>query len=165
MRTHRNGTQSNRHACMESEGLPLLASKAGSEGVQLQCNAAVTPKAGNMVSSHYSGLCVCDKGLQQATSCASKQHDIKTPRPLGTYLLATTLLHHTAHTQAGPGVKSLHAGDLVLPLRPFSGTWATSAVWPERALLRLPADGYGLPLEYLAMAREMAAGYRWWLGG
>ncbi|GLC55887.1 hypothetical protein PLESTB_001040200 [Pleodorina starrii] len=62
--------------------------------------------------------------------------------------------------KVGPGVKSLSEGDLVLPLRPFTGTWATAAVWQERALLRLPKDGWGLPLEYLAMSRELVVAYQ-----
>ncbi|EFJ43248.1 molecular chaperone [Volvox carteri f. nagariensis] len=62
--------------------------------------------------------------------------------------------------KVGPGVKSLCEGDLVLPLRPFAGTWTSAAVWPERHLLRLPKDGWGLPLEYLSMSRELVVAYQ-----
>ncbi|KXZ54060.1 hypothetical protein GPECTOR_5g168 [Gonium pectorale] len=62
--------------------------------------------------------------------------------------------------KVGPGVKSLSEGDMVLPLRPFAGCWATATVWPEKGLLRLPQDGYGLPLEYLAMSRELVCAYQ-----
>ncbi|GIL48595.1 hypothetical protein Vafri_5076 [Volvox africanus] len=62
--------------------------------------------------------------------------------------------------KVGPGVKSLSEGDPVLPLRPFAGTWATAAVWQEHTLLKLPKDVWGLPLEYLAMSRELVVAYQ-----
>jgi hypothetical protein len=60
--------------------------------------------------------------------------------------------------QVGPGVKSLAEGQLVLPLRPFLGTWRGALVARERELLQLPQDV--MPPELLAMSREMCAAYR-----
>jgi trans-2-enoyl-CoA reductase len=60
--------------------------------------------------------------------------------------------------QVGPGVKSLAEGQLVLPLRPFLGTWRGALVARERDLLPVPQDA--MPPELLAMSREMCAAYR-----
>lgn len=40
--------------------------------------------------------------------------------------------------QVGPGVKALCEGDVVLPGRPFLGTWATATLAQEKDLMRLP---------------------------
>lgn len=61
--------------------------------------------------------------------------------------------------QVGPGVKGLSEGDVVLPLFPFAGTWRSAAVLKERQLLRVPSD-LAMPLEYLALSREMCVAYR-----
>lgn len=70
-------------------------------------------------------------------------------------------------------MKVLAEGDHVLPLGSFAGTWRSMAVLRERQLLRLPAGPGGgggsaaggaaeplMPLEYAALAREMAVAYQ-----
>lgn len=55
-------------------------------------------------------------------------------------------------------MKSLSEGQLVLPLRPFLGTWRAALVARERDLLGLAPDV--MPPELLAMSREMCTAYR-----
>jgi hypothetical protein len=55
-------------------------------------------------------------------------------------------------------VRSLSEGQLVLPLRPFLGTWRSALVARERDLLHLAPDV--MPPELLAMSREMCTAYR-----
>lgn len=67
--------------------------------------------------------------------------------------------------QVGPGVKQLVEGDVVLLTRPFAGSWRSRFVCPGKELLRVggmpPAtDPPALPLEYLAVSRELMTAYR-----
>ncbi|GAX80556.1 hypothetical protein CEUSTIGMA_g7993.t1 [Chlamydomonas eustigma] len=61
-------------------------------------------------------------------------------------------------SKVGPGVKLLQPGDIVIPAKPFMGTWRTRVVWPEIDIVRIPADT-GLSLEYIAMGRELCLAY------
>lgn len=64
--------------------------------------------------------------------------------------------------KVGPGVKALKERDVVLPFKTFMGTWRTSSVWKEKELLKVAGTEEDpiMPLEYLAMCREMCVAYR-----
>eukprot|EP00775_Hariotina_reticulata_P002103 gene2103-2422_t len=81
--------------------------------------------------------------------------------------------------QVGPGVKDLTEGDVVLPVVPLLGTWTEAAVVKAKHVVRVgrmaatpsqvtlqggsaatDGDDLPLPLEYLAVHRELLLAYR-----
>lgn len=60
--------------------------------------------------------------------------------------------------QVGPGVKVLGEGDWVVPFKACLGTWQSLAIWKEKECMKVPVDL--MPLEYVAMMREMCVAYR-----